>query len=207
MNQEKDVRIAVILIVLVTLTLGAGGIVVSDLHWPLSQSALITVSLYALVLIAGMGLLALLAGLLITLGAQQRALQQSLAAQWDQQHCLLIVQLTERFVHQAETLLEKESLDPNKRSVQRCLAVDALRGNSGRGDPNYQRLGRLFEWLAEEEAAVQDDASSKRLFEPVLRHYAEIADQLCRINETDEKRLGAFLRHQPQVEKSGEEGS
>ncbi|WP_227369957.1 hypothetical protein [Halomonas sp. M20] len=197
-------RIAIILILLTTLALGAAGITVSGLHWPLTQGALITVSLYGLVLVAGMGLLTLVTVLVLTLSSQQRALQQSLDAQMDQQRGLVLVQLTERFVHHAEALLEKESLDPNKRSVQRCLAVDALRGNSGRSDPNYQRLGRLFEWLAEEEAA-QDDASSKRLFEPLLRHYAEIADQLCRINETDEKRLEAFLRYQPQVKQSGEE--
>ncbi len=198
-------RIAFILILVATLALGGVGIRVSDLSWPLSETALVTVSLYGLVLVAGMGLLALLTVLVLTLSSQQRALQQSLGTQMDQQRSLVIVQLTERFVHQAETLLEKESLDPNKRNVQRCLAVDALRGNSGRSDSNYQRLGRLFEWLAEEADAAQDDAVGKRLFEPVLRHYAEIADQLCRINETDEKRLEAFLRYQPQVEKSDEE--
>nr|WP_299242102.1 hypothetical protein [uncultured Halomonas sp.] len=198
-------RIAIIFILLATLALGAAGITASDLHWPLTQDALITVSLYGLVLVAAMGLLALMTALVLTLSSQQRALQQSLDAQMDQQRYLVIVQLTERFVHQAETLLEKESLDPNKRSVQRCLAVDALRGNSGRSDPNYQRLARLFEWLAEEVDAARDDDSSRRLFEPMLRHYAEIADQLCRISETDEKRLEAFLRYQPQVEKRDEE--
>ncbi|WP_048306834.1 hypothetical protein [Halomonas sp. PR-M31] len=198
-------RIAIILILLAALALGAVGIKASDLHWPLSETALITVSLYGLVLVVGMGLLMLLTVLVLTLSSQQRALQQSLGAQMDQQRSLIIAQLTERFVQQAETLLEKESLDPNKRSVQRCLAVDALRGNSGRSDPNYQRLGRLFEWLAEEADAAQDDESGRRLFEPVLRHYAEIADQLCRINESDEKRLEAFLRYQPQVKESDEE--
>lgn len=197
-------RIAIVIVVLTTLTLGALGIAVSDLSWPLSPDALVSLGLFALALVAGMGVLLLLVTLVGHQGRQQRSLLESLDAQRRQQRSLEAAQLMRHFVHQAETLLEKDSLDPNKRSVQRCLAVDALRGNTGRGDPNYHRLGRLFEWLADEADEAKGDTARTRLIDPVLRQYAEIAEQLCRIGEADEERLAAFMRFQPQPPKPTE---
>ncbi|GHA96689.1 hypothetical protein [Modicisalibacter luteus] len=191
-------RIAIVIVVLATLALGASGIAVSDLSWPLSSDALVSLGFFALALIVGMSVLLLLVALVSHQGRQQRSLLESLDAQRRQQRSLETAQLMEHFVHQAELLLEKDSLDPNKRSVQRCLAVDALRGNTGRGDPNYHRLGRLFEWLADEADEAKGDGARMRLIDPVLRQYAEIAEQLCRIGEVDEERLVAFLRFQPQ---------
>lgn len=200
-------KTAIVVVVLATLALGALGIKASDLDWPVAPDALVPLGLYALALIAGMGLLVLLAALVAHQSTQQRALLQSLDMQRRQQRSLETAQLMERFVHQAELLLDKDSLDPNKRSVQRCLAIDALRGNSGRGDPNYQRLGRLFEWLADEADEAKGDITRQRLIDPVLRQYAEIADQLCRIGEADEERLAPFLRYQPQPPRISEESA
>lgn len=195
---ERRVRTAIVIVVLTTLALAALGIAASDLSWPLPVARLVPLSLYALALVAGMGLLILLIALVVNQNAQQRALLASIDAQRREQRGRETAQLMERFVHQAERLLDKESLDPNKRSVQRCLAIDALRGNSGRGDPNYQRLGQLFEWLANEADEARGDGARLRLIEPVLRQYAEIADQLCRVGEANEERLTTFLRYQPQ---------
>lgn len=197
-------RIAIAVVILATLALGALGIAATDLAWPLSPDALVSLGFFALALIAGMGLLLLLVALVAHQGVQQRALLQSQEALRRQQRSIETSQLMERFVHQAEILLEKDSLDPNKRSVQRCLAVDALRGNSGRGDPNYHRLGRLFEWLADEADEAKGDTARRRMIDPVLRQYAEIADQLCRIGEAEEGRLAAFLRFQPQSQRPDE---
>lgn len=191
-------RTPIVFVVLATLALATLGIVASDLSWPLPVAMLVPLSFYALALAAGMGLLILLIVLVTNQGAQQRALLASLDAQRREQRGMEVAQLMERFVHQAERLLDKDSLDPNKRSVQRCLAIDALRGNTGRGDPNYQRLGQLFEWLAAEAEDAQGDGPRLRLIEPVLRQYAEVADQLCRVGDADEERLKAFLRYQPQ---------
>ncbi|SFH18255.1 hypothetical protein [Modicisalibacter xianhensis] len=194
-------RIAIVIVVLATLALGALGIAQSDLSWPLAPESLVSLGLFGLALIAGMGVLLLLVTLVAHQGRQQRSLLDSLDAQRRQQRSLETAQLMRHFVHQAEALLEKDSLDPNKRSVQRCLAVDALRGNTGRGDPNYHRLGRLFEWLADEADEAKSDGARTRLIDPVLRQYAEIAEQLCRIGEADEERLAAFMRFQPQPPK------
>lgn len=196
-NVEKRVRTPIVVVVLATLGLAGLGIVASDLRWPISPDTLVPLSLAAMALIAGMGLLILVVVLVSHQSTQQQALLQNMDAQRQQQRSLETAQLMECFVHQAERLLEKDSLDPNKRSVQRCLAIDALRGNSGRGDPNYQRLGRLFEWLADEADDAKNDPARRRLIDPVLRQYAEVADQLCRVGEVNEERLTAFLRHQP----------
>lgn len=187
----------ILLATTVTLGLGALGLVFSELRLPLDGRELVAVSLYALVLAALFSLL-LLVGLLLTgLRAQHAALTRSLEVQSRQLRAAEAAQLMERFVHQAESLLDKESLDPNKRSVLRCLAVDAMRGNTGRGDPNVSRLGRLFEWLAGEAEQAQGDTARLGLIDPVLRQYAEIAEQLCQVGECDPERLAVFLRHQP----------
>lgn len=195
----------ILLATTVTLGLGALGLVFSELRLPLDGRELVAVSLYALVLAALFSLL-LLVGLLLTgLRAQHAALTRSLEVQSRQLRAAEAAQLMERFVHQAESLLDKESLDPNKRSVLRCLAVDAMRGNTGRGDPNVSRLGRLFEWLAGEAEQAQGDTARLGLIDPVLRQYAEIAEQLCQVGECDPERLAVFLRHQPRP--SGESSS
>ncbi|WP_129141181.1 hypothetical protein [Modicisalibacter coralii] len=187
----------IVIAVLATLAVGILGIVASQPHWPLSAQALAAYGVYALALVGALGLVVMLILLVSQLRGQQRALLQSLTDQQANQRGVQTAQLMDRFVHQAEALLEKDSLDPNKRSVQRCLAIDALRGNTGRGDPNYHRLARLFEWLAGEFETAHEDAAGRRLIEPVLRQYAEIADQLCRVGEADSTRLEAFLRFQP----------
>nr|WP_297459856.1 hypothetical protein [uncultured Halomonas sp.] len=197
-------RTPIVFVVLATLALAALGIAASDLGWPIPVAMLVPLSFYALALTAGMGLLILLIVLVNTQGTQQRALLASLDAQRREQRSMEVAQLMERFVNQAERLLDKESLDPNKRSVQRCLAIDALRGNTGRGDPNYQRLGQLFEWLAIEADDAKGDGPRLRLIEPVLRQYAEVADQLCHVGEANEERLKAFLRYQPQPSRASE---
>lgn len=189
----------IIIAVLATLAVGVLGIVASQPHWPLPAQALAAYGVYALALVGALGLVILLIVLVSQLRNQQRALLQNLTDQQASQRGAETAQLMERFVYQAELLLEKDSLDPNKRSVQRCLAIDALRGNTGRGDPNYHRLARLFEWLAGEFEEAREDAARRRLIEPVLRQYAEIADQLCRVGEADATRLEAFLRFQPQA--------
>ncbi|QJQ95794.1 MULTISPECIES: hypothetical protein [Halomonadaceae] len=188
---------ASVLIVFATLGLGALGVAVSELRLPLDGHDLAMLSIMALALGMLMGLLLLVATLMAGLGAQHQALARSIATQSRQLQAAETAQLMERFVHQAEALLDKESLDPNKRSVLRCLAVDALRGNTGRGDPNISRLGRLFEWLANEAEAAQADTTRMRLIDPVLRQYAEIAEQLCQVGESDAERLAVFLRYQP----------
>ncbi|MHB0775778.1 hypothetical protein [Halomonas sp. WWR20] len=184
-------------IVFATLMLGGLGLAASELSWPLPVSVLPSLGLYAVALGVVMALLILLIVLTQGLTAQQRALHVSLENQMRQQRTTEMAQLMERFVHQAEALLDKDSLDPNKRSVLRCLAIDALRGNTGRGDPNYTRLARLFEWLAEEADEAQDDSARLRIADPVLRQYAEIADQLCHVGESTAERMAPFLRHQP----------
>lgn len=186
-----------VLIVTATLAVGGLGIFSSGLDWPLAPDQLPPLGMYVLALVAGMSLLLMLASLLTGLRNQHRALAISLEAQNRQLRAAETAQLMERFVHQAEALLDKESLDPNKRSILRCLAVDALRGNTGRGDPNISRLGRLFEWLADEADEARGDATRMRLIDPVLRQYAEIASQLCQVGECEDERLAAFLRHQP----------
>lgn len=186
-----------VLIVTATLAVGGLGIFSSGLGWPLAPDQLPPLGMYVLALVAGMSLLLMLASLLTGLRNQHRALTISLEAQNRQLRAAETAQLMERFVHQAEALLDKESLDPNKRSILRCLAVDALRGNTGRGDPNISRLGRLFEWLADEADEARGDATRMRLIDPVLRQYAEIASQLCQVGECEDERLAAFLRHQP----------
>ncbi|GAB6874457.1 hypothetical protein [Halomonas shantousis] len=187
-------------IVLATLAFGSLGLAASELTWPLAASMLPWLGLYAVALVIVMALLILLVGLAQGLAAQQRALHASLENQMRQQRTMEMAQLMERFVHQAESLLDKDSLDPNKRSVLRCLAIDALRGNTGRGDPNYTRLARLFEWLADEAGQARDDTARLRIATPVLRQYAEIAEQLCQVGESDHQRLAPFLAHQPRSE-------
>lgn len=146
--------------------------------------------------------IALIIASVLFIALQQYALLRHLSAQQRSQQT---AQLMERFVHQAELLLDKDSLDPNKRSVQRCLAVDALRGNSGRGDPNYHRLGRLFEWLADEANDAKGDTARRRLIDPLLRQYSEIAEQLCHIGECSAERLAAFLHYRPRPATEEEE--
>ncbi|MBZ9537386.1 hypothetical protein [Modicisalibacter tunisiensis] len=194
----------VVIIVLATLALGGLGVMASAPSWPLPADTLAAYGGYALALVAAMGVLILLVMLAHQQRLQQRALTRSLELQQAQQRGLETTQLMERFVHQAELLLERESLDPNKRSVLRCLSIDALRGNTGRGDPNYHRLARLFEWLAQEAEAAGQDPVRQRLMEPVLRQYAEIADQLCHVGEADPTRLEPFLRFQPQARPEAE---
>ncbi|WP_163649584.1 hypothetical protein [Modicisalibacter sp. 'Wilcox'] len=194
----------VVIIVLATLALAGLGVMASAPRWPLPAEALAAYGGYALALVAAMGVLILLVMLAHQQRLQQRALTRSLELQQAQQRGLETTQLMERFVHQAELLLERESLDPNKRSVLRCLSIDALRGNTGRGDPNYHRLARLFEWLAQEAEAAGQDPVRQRLMEPVLRQYAEIADQLCHVGEADPTRLEPFLRFQPQARPEAE---
>ncbi|EPC01158.1 hypothetical protein L861_11325 [Litchfieldella anticariensis FP35 = DSM 16096] len=187
----------IMLIVVVTLAMGALGIAASDLGWPLNPEHLAPLGLFALALAAVMSLLIMMAALISGLRTQHKVLASSLEAQHRQLRAAETAQLMERFVHQAEALLDKESLDPNKRSVLRCLAIDALRGNTGRGDPNVARLGRLFEWLANEAEEAKGDATRMRLIDPILRQYAELASQLCQVGECEDERLAAFLRHQP----------
>ncbi|GGX86639.1 hypothetical protein GCM10007160_12480 [Litchfieldella qijiaojingensis] len=195
-----------ILIIAVTLAIGTLGIAVSGLSWPLAPEHLAPLGLFVLALAAIMSLLIMLVALIGGLRAQHKALATSLEAQSRQLRAVETAQLMERFVHQAEALLAKESLDPNKRSVLRCLAVDALRKNTGRGDPNIARLGRLFEWLANEAEEAKGDATRMRLIEPILRQYAELASQLCQVGECEDERLAAFLRHQPRRLPIEEEG-
>ncbi|MFC3284913.1 hypothetical protein [Litchfieldella rifensis] len=184
-------------IVIATLLLGALGIAASDIAWPLPAEQLAPLGIFALALAAVMSLLIMVATLMAGLRTQHKALATSLECQGRQLRAAETAQLMERFVHQAEALLDKESLDPNKRSVLRCLAIDALRGNTGRGDPNIARLGRLFEWLASEAEEAKSDATRMRLIDPILRQYAELAGQLCQVGECEDERLAVFLRHQP----------
>ncbi|MBD3895732.1 hypothetical protein IEI94_07680 [Halomonas sp. ML-15] len=186
-----------VLIVVVALALGGLGLSLSELRLPLGPQELVALAVYGLAVAGLICLLTLVASLVSGLRIQQLALNQSLETQSRQLRTAEAAQLMERFVHQAEALLDKESLDPNKRSVLRCLAVDAMRGNSGRGDPNISRLGRLFEWLASEAELASDDSARLSLIDPVLRQYAEIAEQLCQVGECDTERMAVFLRHQP----------
>ncbi|WP_136069316.1 hypothetical protein [Modicisalibacter radicis] len=187
----------IVFVVIATLLLGGLGVVASDPGWPLDADILALLAAYGLALVATMGVVILLIVIVAQQRRQQQTLIESLAGQQRQQRSLETAQLMERFVHQAEMLLEKESLDPNKRSVQRCLGIDALRGNTGRGDPNYHRLARLFEWLADTADEARGDPAQYRLIEPLLRQYAEIADQLCRVGEVQQERLAPLLRFQP----------
>lgn len=188
---------ALISIVVATFAMGALGLAASDLVWPLPAEQLAPLGIFALALAAAMSLLVMVATLIAGLRAQHKTLVMSLESQSRQLRAAETAQLMERFVHQAEALLDKESLDPNKRSVLRCLAIDALRGNTGRGDPNIARLGRLFEWLASEAEEAKGDATRMRLIDPILRQYAELAGQLCQVGECEDERLAVFLRHQP----------
>ncbi|WP_179208971.1 hypothetical protein, partial [Salinicola salarius] len=67
------------------------------------------------------------------------------------------------------------------------------------GDPNYTRLARLCEWLADEAEAAQDDVACSCLIDPVLHQYVETAEQLCQAGESTPERLTLFLRHQPRL--------
>lgn len=191
-------RLALMLAILFAIAL-LGGVLLSatDLAWPLPPSALIPLGAFVLAL-GALAILALL-GLALwqQLSQQQRALHDSLDALSHHGRTQTTALLAEHFMQHAERLLEKEGLDPNKRNVLRCLSIDALRGNSGRGDPNYARLARLFEWFDGEARATDDGVERRRLLVPVLMQYAEIADQLCRVGESDAERLREFLRHQP----------
>lgn len=184
-------------VLLATALLGGALLSVTDLAWPLPPSALVPLGAFVLAL----GALAILALLGLAfwqqLVQQQRALRDSLDALAHHGRTQTTALLAEHFMQHAERLLEKEGLDPNKRNVLRCLSIDALRGNSGRGDPNYARLARLFEWFDGEARATDDGVERRRLLVPVLMQYAEIADQLCRVGESDAERLREFLRHQP----------
>ena len=184
-------------VLLATALLGGALLSVTDLAWPLPPSALIPLGAFVLAL----GALAILALLGLAfwqqLVQQQRALRDSLDALAHHGRTQTTALLAEHFMQHAERLLAKEGLDPNKRKVLRCLSIDALRGNSGRGDPNYARLARLFEWFDGEARATDDGVERRRLLVPVLMQYAEIADQLCRVGESDAERLREFLRHQP----------
>ncbi|PAU78126.1 hypothetical protein [Halomonas salipaludis] len=185
------------LIVVVVLALAGLGLSLSELRLPLGPQELVALAVYGLSAAGLICLLTLVASLVSGLRTQQLALNQSLETQSRQLRAAEAAQLMERFVHQAEALLDKESLDPNKRSVLRCLAVDAMRGNSGRGDPNISRLARLFEWLAGEAEQASGDSARLGLIDPVLRQYAEIAEQLCQVGECEPERMAVFLRHQP----------
>lgn len=198
MNRNSSPGAATLtLIVVMALALGSLGLSLSDLRLPLSAQDLVALAVYGLAIAGLICLLALVASLVSGLRTQQFALNRSLETQSRQLRAAEAAQLMERFVHQAEALLDKESLDPNKRSVLRCLAVDAMRGNTGRGDPNISRLGRLFEWLASEAELASDDSARLSLIDPVLRQYAEIAEQLCQVGECDPAHMTVFLRHQP----------
>lgn len=195
-------------IVIATLAIAGLALAGSGMRWPPSPQDLAPLGTFGLTLVAAMSLLLLLVALLHGLRSQQRALTMSLDAQYRQLRAAETAHLMDRFVHQAEALLDKESLDPNKRTVLRCLAVDALRGNTGRGDPNVARLGRLFEWLADEADEAKGDKTRMRLIDPILRQYAELASQLCQVGECEAERLAAFLRHQPKrVEAASEEAA
>lgn len=199
-------RLALILAILFTIAL-LGGVLLSatDLAWPLPPSALIPLGAFILAL-GALAILALL-GLALwqQLSQQQRALHDSLEALSHHGRTQTTALLAEHFMQHAERLLEKEGLDPNKRNVLRCLSIDALRGNSGRGDPNYARLARLFEWFDGEARATGDNAERQRLLVPVLMQYAEIAVQLCRVGESEPERVGEFLSHQPPPTPQNEE--
>ncbi|APX94007.1 hypothetical protein BWR19_14290 [Halomonas sp. 1513] len=198
MNRNASPSAAtLVLIVVAALALGGLGLSLSDLRLPLGAEDLVALAVYGLAVTGLLCLLMLVASLVSGLRVQQAALIQSLETQSRQLRAAEAAQLMERFVHQAEALLDKESLDPNKRSVLRCLAVDAMRGNTGRGDPNIARLGRLFEWLAGEAEQASGDSARLGLIDPVLRQYAEIAEQLCQVGECDAERMAVFLRHQP----------
>ncbi|GHC18085.1 hypothetical protein [Aidingimonas halophila] len=188
----------IILSIAAGLGLGTAGVMMSDLQWPLSADQLVSAGLFSLTTLVMAGLLFMMGVLIAGLRTQQQAVSAGLEAHNRQLRAAETAQLMERFIHQAEALLDKESLDPNKRSVLRCLAIDALRGNTGRGDPNIGRLARLFEWLASEAELHRNDDTRMRLIDPVLRQYAEIAEQLCHVGEGDPERLAIFLRYQPQ---------
>lgn len=199
-------RLALMLAILFAIAL-LGGVLLSatDLAWPLPPSALIPLGAFILAL-GALAILALL-GLALwqQLSQQQRALHDSLEALSHHGRTQTTALLAEHFMQHAERLLEKEGLDPNKRNVLRCLSIDALRGNSGRGDPNYARLARLFEWFDGEARATGDNAERQRLLVPVLMQYAEIAVQLCRVGESEPERVGEFLSHQPPAATQNEE--
>lgn len=189
--------VSIALIVIVLLAMATGGILASQLRWPLPTDALAPLGLYLLTLVLAGWLCVQLVILVRGLTRQQQALMQSQDAVQRQLKAAELAQLMGQFSRHAEALLDKESLDPNKRSVMRCLAIDALRGNSGRGDVTYTRLARLFEWLDAEAAEHEQDPHRQRLMVPTLMQYAEIAWQLCRVGESQPEKLSLFLRHQP----------
>ncbi|WP_110643333.1 hypothetical protein [Salinicola sp. CPA57] len=189
--------ISIALIIIVLLALAVGGVLASDLGWPLPVHALAPLGVYLLTLVLAGWLCVQLVVLVKGLKRQQQALIESQDAVRRQLEAAELSQLMGQFVQHAEALLDKESLDPNKRSVMRCLAIDALRGNSGRGDVNYTRLARLFEWLDAEAERHENDAHRLQLMLPTLMQYAEIAWQLCQIGESQKERLSRFLNHQP----------
>ncbi len=122
--------ISIALIIIVLLALAAGGVLASDLRWPLPADALAPLGLYLLTLVLAGWLCVQLVILVRGLTRQQQALIESQDAVRRQLEAAELSQLMSQFVQHAEALLDKEGLDPNKRSVMRCLAVDALRGNS-----------------------------------------------------------------------------
>ncbi|WP_157956832.1 hypothetical protein [Salinicola aestuarinus] len=189
--------IFIVVLVVTLLALAAGGVIASDLTWPLAPQALAPLGIYLLALTLAGWLCIQLVILTRGLARQQEALSESQQAVREQLESAELAQLVQQFISHTEALLDKESLDPNKRSVMRCLSVDALRGNAGRGDVTYTRLARLFEWLDDEAARHEQEPHRQRLMTPTLMHYAEIAWQLCRVGECQPDHLGQFLRHRP----------
>jgi|GEM_PF-1562159 len=189
--------ISIALIIIVLLAVAAGGVIASDLRWPLPAQALAPLGVYLLTVVLAGWLCVQLVVLVRGLMRQQQALIESQDAVRRQLEAAELSQLMGQFVQHAEALLDKESLDPNKRNVMRCLAIDALRGNRGRGDANYTRLAQLFEWLDAEAQRHENDAHRLQLMLPTLMQYAEIAWQLCQIGESQTERLSRFLQHQP----------
>ncbi|WP_110668857.1 hypothetical protein [Salinicola halophilus] len=187
----------IVALIVALLALAAGGVIASELTWPLAPQALAPLGIYLLALTLAGWLCVQLVLLTRGLARQQRALAESQQAVREQLESAELAQLVQQFISHAEGLLDKESLDPNKRSVMRCLSVDALRGNAGRGDVTYTRLARLFEWLDDEAARHEHQPHRQRLMTPTLMHYAEIAWQLCRVGECQPESLGQFLRHRP----------
>jgi len=189
--------VSIALIVIVLLALAAGGVLASEVRWPLPSEALAPLGIYLLTLVLAGWLCVQLVILVRGLSRQQQALIESQQTVRRQLEAAELSQLMAQFAQHTEALLDKESLDPNKRSVMRCLAIDALRGNSGRGDVTYTRLARLFEWLDREVAHHATDAHRQRLMAPTLMQYAEIARQLCQVGESQPEKLSHFLQHQP----------
>ncbi|WP_251977922.1 hypothetical protein [Salinicola avicenniae] len=189
--------VSIALIVILLLAMAGGGILASDLSWPLPAEALAPLGLYLLALVLAGWLCVQLVILVRGLSRQQQALTDSQQAVRHQLEAAELSQLMGQFVRHTEALLDKESLDPNKRSVMRCLAIDALRGNRGRGDVNYTRLARLFEWLDDEAKRHEHDHHRLQLMLPTLMQYADIAWQLCQIGESQTDKLSRFLAHRP----------